>query len=35
MALVTFLLITVGNIFSTLFICGFGLCPDVPTGYLL
>ena len=34
-ALVTFLLITVGNIFSTLFLCGFGLCPDAPTGYVI
>ena len=34
-ALVTFLLIAVGNIVSTLFLCGFGLCPDAPTGYVI
>jgi hypothetical protein len=34
-ALVTFLALAVGNIFSTLFLCGLGLCPDAPTGYVL
>jgi disulfide bond formation protein DsbB len=34
-ALVTFLLVAVGNIVSTLFLCGFGLCPDAPTGYVI
>ena len=34
-ALATFLLLAVVNIFSTLFLCGFGLCPDAPTGYLI
>lgn len=34
-ALVLFLLIVVGNIFSTLFLCGMGLCPDAPTGYVI
>ena len=34
-ALVTFVVIAVANIFSTLFICGFGSCPDNPTGYLM
>jgi disulfide bond formation protein DsbB len=34
-ALVTFIAVAVGNIFSTLFICGFGACPDNPTGYLM
>jgi hypothetical protein len=33
-ALVTFIVLTVANIFSTLFICGLGVCPDAPTGYL-
>ena len=34
-ALVTFFLLAVGNIFSTLFLCGMGLCPDAPTGYAM
>ena len=34
-ALVLFLVVVVGNIVSTLFLCGFGLCPDAPTGYVI
>lgn len=34
-ALVTFIVVAVGNIFSTLFICGLGACPDAPAGYLM
>jgi disulfide bond formation protein DsbB len=34
-ALVTFIVIAVGNVVSTLFICGLGACPDNPTGYLM
>ncbi len=34
-ALVTFAVLVVGNIFSTLFLCGLGFCPDAPAGYLL
>lgn len=34
-ALATFILLAVVNVFSTLFLCGFGLCPDAPTGYLI
>jgi disulfide bond formation protein DsbB len=34
-ALVTFAVLVVGNIFSTLFLCGFGFCPAAPAGYLL
>ena len=33
--LATFILLAVVNIFSTLLLCGFGLCPDAPTGYLI
>jgi hypothetical protein len=25
----------VGNIFSTLFLCGLGFCPEAPVGYVL
>jgi len=34
-AFVTFLVIAVGNILSTLLICGAGFCPDNPTEYLI
>lgn len=34
-ALVLFAVVAVGNIASTLLICGLGLCPDNPTHYLL
>ena len=34
-ALVTFIVLAVGNIFSTLFLCGAGFCPEAPTGYLI
>ena len=34
-ALVTFLALAVGNIFSTLFLCDLGFCPDAPAGYVL
>ena len=30
-----FAVVTVGNIASTLLICGLGFCPDNPTHYLL
>lgn len=30
-----FAVVTVGNIISTLLICGLGFCPDAPTHYLL
>ena len=33
--LATFILLAVVNIFSTPLLCGFGLCPDAPTGYLI
>ena len=34
-ALATFAVLVVGNIFSTLLLCGLGFCPDVPAGYVL
>ena len=34
-ALVTFFVLAVGNVFSTLLICGAGFCPEAPTGYLI
>lgn len=34
-AFAIFALVTVGNLISTLLICGLGLCPDNPTQYLL
>jgi disulfide bond formation protein DsbB len=34
-ALAVFALMALGNIVSTLFVCGIGLCPDNPTHYLL
>jgi hypothetical protein len=34
-AVVVFAAITVGNIISTLLICGMGFCPDNPTQYIL
>jgi disulfide bond formation protein DsbB len=34
-ALATFAVLVVGNVFSTLFLCGLGLCPEAPTGYVL
>jgi hypothetical protein len=34
-AFVVFAIVTVGNILSTLLICGMGFCPDNPTQYLL
>ena len=33
--LVTFFALAAGNVVSTLSICGFGLCPHDPTGYLI
>lgn len=35
MAIVVFGAIVVANIFSTLLLCGVGLCPDNPSGYLI
>ncbi len=34
-ALVTFIVLAVGNIFSTLLLCGAGFCPEAPAGYLI
>jgi disulfide bond formation protein DsbB len=34
-AFVVFLVLAVGNVLSTLLICGMGFCPDNPTQYLL
>ncbi|HLC07858.1 MAG TPA: disulfide bond formation protein B [Methyloceanibacter sp.] len=34
-ALATFFLLAAGNVISTLSICGVGLCPDNPSGYLI
>jgi disulfide bond formation protein DsbB len=34
-AFVTFFVLAVGNVFSTLLICGAGFCPDNPTEYLI
>jgi disulfide bond formation protein DsbB len=34
-ALAVFLLLAIANVISTLALCGMGLCPDVPTDYLL
>jgi disulfide bond formation protein DsbB len=34
-AFMVFLVLAVGNIISTLLICGGGLCPDTPAGYLI
>src|SRR5262245_40196726 len=33
--LVTFAVLVVGNIFSTLLLCGLGFCPEAPVGYVL
>jgi hypothetical protein len=30
-----FVVLAVGNVISTLLICGGSLCPDAPTGYLV
>lgn len=34
-AVVTFFVLAVANVFSTLLICGAGFCPDNPTEYLI
>lgn len=34
-ALTLFLVLAVGNVISTFALCGMGLCPDNPSGYLL
>lgn len=34
-AFMVFIVLAVGNIISTLLICGGGLCPDTPAGYLI
>ena len=34
-ALVTFIVLAVGNIFSTLLLCGAGFCPEAPACYLI
>jgi disulfide bond formation protein DsbB len=34
-AFVTFFVLAVGNVLSTLLICGAGFCPDNPTDYLI
>lgn len=34
-AFVLFVVLAVGNVVSTLLICGAGFCPDVPAGYLI
>jgi disulfide bond formation protein DsbB len=34
-ALLLFLVLAVGNVVSTVVLCGAGLCPDTPTDYLL
>jgi hypothetical protein len=34
-AFVVFAVLAVGNVISTLLICGAGFCPDNPTQYLL
>jgi len=34
-AFMVFVVLAVGNVISTLLICGGSLCPDAPTGYLV
>jgi L-asparagine transporter-like permease len=34
-ALLLFLALAIANIFSTIALCGAGLCPDSPTNYML
>jgi hypothetical protein len=34
-AFMVFIVLAVGNVISTLLICGGTLCPDTPTGYLI
>ena len=34
-ALATFFVLSVGNVLSTLLICGAGFCPENPTEYLI
>jgi len=34
-AFVLFVVLAVGNVLSTLFICGAGFCPENPTEYLI
>ena len=34
-AFMVFIVLVVGNVISTLLICGGGLCPDSPSGYLI
>ena len=34
-ALLLFLVLAIGNVVSTVALCGGGLCPDSPTGYEL
>jgi disulfide bond formation protein DsbB len=34
-ALATFAVLVVGNILSTLFLCGLSFCPEAPSGYVL
>ena len=34
-AFVVFLALAVGNVISTLLICGMGSCPEAPAGYLI
>jgi disulfide bond formation protein DsbB len=34
-AFVVFFALAVGNVISTLLICGMGFCPDTPAGYLI
>ena len=34
-ALLLFLVLAIANVFSTIALCGAGLCPDTPTDYLL
>jgi hypothetical protein len=32
---VTFVVLLIAEMISTLFLCGFGFCPDSPTGYVV
>jgi hypothetical protein len=34
-AFVMFLALAVGNVISTVLICGGGFCPETPAGYLI
>ena len=34
-AVVTFILLAIGNVVSTVLLCGGGLCPETPGGYLI